>query len=121
MGVLGAGGGVAGAGSDNDLTRHHERSDIQLSQQTPMNSNVSVSVRSSVEAEEEPDYANIPPPGAVFHGLQANGYQAGNSLDSNTSAGMLKDDIQMRPRYPDYDSEFSFSLTLSYYFLVMIV
>ena len=115
VGVLGAGVGVAGAGSDHDLTRHHERSDIQLSQQTPMNSNVSVSVRSSVEAEEEPDYANIPPPGAVFHGLQANGYQAGNSLDSNTTAGMLKDDIQMRPRYPDYDSEFSVSLTLSYY------
>lgn len=103
MGVLGAGVGVAGAGSDHDVTRH-ERSDVQLSQ-PPMNSSVSASVRSSVE--EEPDYANIPPPSAVFHGLQANGYQASNSLDSNSSASVMKEDVQMRQRYPDYDGEFS--------------
>ncbi|XP_070199220.1 rho GTPase-activating protein 39-like isoform X2 [Littorina saxatilis] len=94
MGVVRA--NVLGLGLDSE--HRHERSDSQLSQ-PPFN----VSVTSPVELTEEPDYANVPPPSAVFVGLHSNGYQGGNSQDSNNSAVSVKEDLQTSLKYPDYD------------------
>ncbi|KAL8592052.1 hypothetical protein ACOMHN_032522 [Nucella lapillus] len=105
-GSVGGVGVVAAAGSELDLL-HHERVDCHLSQLPPPAppADFNVSVSSSVELDEEPDYANIPRPGSVLHPgvLPANGFQAVFSLDTSNSPILGKDEVQLRPKYPDYD------------------
>nr|KAG5694187.1 hypothetical protein BaRGS_016033 [Batillaria attramentaria] len=65
-----------------------------------LNSNADVSVSSSVELDEEPDYANVPPL-SVLHARTANGFQPANSVEA--TVGLMKQEVQMRPKFPDYD------------------
>lgn len=90
----------AGGGSDHDLTCQ-ERTDSRLSQ-SAANMNICTPVNSSVNHDGEPDYANIPPR-TTYLGKATNGFQSASPIDS--SLGLSKQEVQLRPHYPDYESK----------------
>lgn len=114
----GSGGGGQGAvlgimvGSEHEaiLHQHWDTSKSQSSALAPTNINLNRGGVSNLD--DEPDYANVPPHSSLHLGLQSNGYRVnnngfqpghGDSLDSNTSASLLNDELQLRAKYPDYD------------------
>ncbi|KAK7479802.1 hypothetical protein BaRGS_00028982, partial [Batillaria attramentaria] len=88
--------------SSQGSLRNLQDSAVQSSQpHFSLNSNADVSVSSSVELDEEPDYANVPPL-SVLHARTANGFQPANSVEA--TVGLMKQELSQIRGFEDSDS-----------------